>query len=272
MLQFRETHFLPTRNNILLGYAYTLMLFAVLLFGKNITGNTGSSPSTLSFIFYSFLLISGISLQIFVQYKLVRAQFITVCVLILGFYLQSFLTVEESLVGVTRYYFFLSLLLLIPLFTRPIKTAVIYVVFLTFQIGRSIAIEQEWIQIHISEWTSIDYINTYTLLSVFCLFIFSVMQREFKRLLNELKANKEEQEIHIKELKKLEGGLNEAYNKEKDIFQLHYKHIENAIQRAESALKSEMGGGKPDFKQWVLLCNEMDEEIRSVDKLTEVKR
>lgn len=260
MRHFREKEFVPTRNNILIAYSYTLILFALILVGKNISNEL----SSYSLLFYASLITIGIAFQMEVRYKLVKAQLITIVTLIIVFYLQSYQAVESSKVGVIRYFFYLSLFLLIPLYTSTYKTVLIYSVFVVAKLARSLAIHWGYIDIPISNWSGLDYTHTYTLLALFCLFLFSTMQIEFKRLLENLSSKRKEQTDNLRELKKLEAELNHNYEKERYIFDKHYKKIEENIYLAESGLNKNLS-----IKEWSHICDEIDKEIRAVNKLIE---
>jgi hypothetical protein len=254
------------RKSIVQVYAYSLAVFALVILlnaSSSMIAVQSMTPSAL--IIPITLIISSLLLQ-YANFKEYSKLIIGIIFfLIFFFYGQSYLTAEESRAGAIRYFVFLNLLLLIPLFFNQKVSIGIYIAFFLLQFARYLLIEHVGMQINISNWMGLQYVNTMSVLSLFCFWLFSLFHSEMAKILNRQEELRQQRYSQLRELEETKDRLNDSIVLHDRIFETHYKQIEQLIESAEGALASE----KVDAQQVTDVIEAIDQHLHEVNQLTQ---
>lgn len=252
------------QSAIIYRYALGIIVLGLVLVANTLVLNGTWSIAAHQMIIPGSLIVAGLVLQRAASLKITQLQLLIIFGLIALFYVQSFFNVEATKVGVGRYYIFICLLILLPLYLSNKALAISYIAFFVLQVLRNVAIAYAWIEVPISNWPATSYISTITILSIMVYVIFDVIFSRYKERIQDLRVSIQKNTQTTTELQRLKVAQENHYRDERRIFDGHYEQIQLYIEQAEALIEANASPA-----EWHSLCEHIDRELKEVNRLTD---
>lgn len=184
-------------------YGHAILVIGLIIAAFILFENVYNKNEVINLFISFIIIVFGSLLVLSVKGNNVRNSYSLALFLLLFlfFNVQSFLEVDPSFVGITRYFAFIGLFIIIPLYLRLRETFFLFIVFVILQSVRYYLITNGLIDVIIGDSSVWWYTTIFNILTVFIFISISIISSEYQSLIisfNKTKINLEQKKRLIK--------------------------------------------------------------------------
>lgn len=189
-------------------------------------------------------------------------------ILFLFFNIQSFFEVDPSFVGITRYFAYIGLFIIFPLYLSLSSTSTLFFLFVTVQSYRYYLVTNGKIDTIIGDSSVWWYTSIFNILTIFIFLSISIISNEYQVLIRSFNKTKEDLESKKDLIKQQDEDIKNSILDMCTIYDEHLYECDKLAKIARSKLKDPSYEVKEFLSDSKPILHALDQRVRGINDLS----